>query len=335
MLSPRSVHLLLKYFDSIDDALSRRLVRRRVWDEEALTFLLTELLDDECQEDHRLTYKQSDLLNDLAMTDEPLSIDVTLDTHSYPKSMERYVTQSDIGFILSYQNQFMHKSSFKAGWLMQAKRLFHDKKSHNREYTTHSGFESINKAQHDRMKKIRDWAECDFIKYLLYCPRPSYLERELREHLSMARSTTLSRDIFDYTMGLELRDDLLSNCPTTAAGIFVAQLDSLPKSLLEIHKSIFEKVTPLSWFIVTQLAQSEGIRIREHHRMERELGRSGSNLNNPIINGLVRGDHSVIKEDSKLVAVLEDASQAKILPAHTLTVKVVNGVDRQTNDIRG
>nr|VFJ58919.1 MAG: hypothetical protein BECKDK2373C_GA0170839_106831 [Candidatus Kentron sp. DK] len=63
MLSPRAIHLFLKYFDSIDEVLSRRLVRKRTWDEPALTFLLTELLDEDAQPDHSLPYPHVHLIS--------------------------------------------------------------------------------------------------------------------------------------------------------------------------------------------------------------------------------------------------------------------------------
>jgi len=329
MLSPRAIRLFLKYFDSIDQALSRRLVRKRTWDEEALTFLFTELLDEEGQKDHNLPYPHDKLVHDLTLTAEPLAVSVTLETHSYPKPMERYVTQSDLGFILSYEDQFNHAASFRRGWLMQAKRLFATGQHHERGFTQNSRFESFDSDQHDRMKKLRDWAQCEFIRYLLYCPRPTMLDRHTREQLSAARSQGLGSDIFDYALGLELRDDLLSETPTTAAGVFVALLDSLPDTLLTVHQSLFRAVTPFSWFIVNQLAQTSGIRVRSEAEMPvRQPPGKEANLNNPIIEGLIRGDASVIKQDETLQAVLEDEEQAHILPAHTVSVRVINGIDR-------
>jgi hypothetical protein len=327
MLSPRAIRLFLRYFDSIDEALSRRLVRRRTWDEEALTFLLTELLDEDSQPDHNLGYAHGDFVHDLAQTDEPISVDVQLDTHSYPKQMERWVTQSDLGLIITYEDQFNHRSSFQAGWLLQAKRLFPSKSKYDRGFTVNSKFDSYDSDQHDRMKRIRDWAECDFIRYLLYCPRPSALQQDVREHLSHARLHQVGQDIFDYTLGLELRDDFLSSKPTTAAGIFVALLDSFPENLLSVHKHIFAANMPLSWFIVSQLAHAGGIRIDDQFRMH-HAGGPDHNLNNPIVAGLIRGDADVIRQDGRLVEVLANVEAAQILPAHTLNVRVVNGVDR-------
>lgn len=332
MLSPRAIRLLLKYFDSIDESLARRLSRKRIWDEEALTFLLTDLLDEESQQDHKIKYSHVDLVADLSRTDEPISIDVTLDTHSYPKSMERYVTQSDVGFILSYQDQFNHKRSFQYGWLMQAKRLFPSKRKFDHGFTENSRFESFDSMQHDRMRRLRDWANCDFIRYMLYCPRPSSLDTFVRERLSAARSDAISHDIFDYALGLELRDDLLAEKPTTAAGIFIALIDNFPETLLEVHSQLFTSVSPFSWFIVAQLAQTDGLReilrIRGSRRSKSGPHSPDTNLNNPTINGLIRGDYSVIEKDKSLVQILEDASRTAILPAHTISIRVINGIDR-------
>ena len=183
------------------------------------------------------------------------------------------------------------------------------------------------------MRRLRDWAECDFIRYLLYCPRPASLDKPVRERLSAARARALAADIFDFALGLELRDDFLSTTPTVAAGVFVALLDALPDSLLAVHAALFSGVSPFSWFIVSQLAQTDGIRPRsmEHERMMRG-DRSDSNLNNPVIEGLIRGDADAIRGDESLVAVLDDLNQARILPAHTVSVRVINGIDRPQNE---
>jgi hypothetical protein len=232
--------------------------------------------------------------------------------------MERYVTQSDIGFILSYEDQFDRDASFRRGWLMQAKRLFASHYKYEHGFTPNSRFDSIDPDQHDRMKALRDWANCDFIRYLLYCPRPALLDKSTREQLSAARARTLSSKIFDYALGLELRDDILSDNPTTAAGIFVAILDELPDDLLSVHQQLFRTVSPFAWFIVTQIAQTGGLSSLNNDR----------NLNNPIIDGLIRGDISVIRKDETLMSVLENAEYSNIMPVHTITVKVVNGIDR-------
>ena len=326
-MSPRAIRLFLKYFDSIDQALSRRLVRKRTWDEESLTFLLTELLDLDAQSDHKISYPNDSLVRDLSATDEPLSITVQLETHTYPKPMERFVTQSDIGFILSYVDQFDLSTSFRRSWLMQAKRLFHTRHKYELGFTQNSRFESFDADQHERMKALRDWAKCDFIRYLLYCPRPSDLDRNLRERLCSARSRTVAQNIFDYSIGLELRDDFLSETPTVAAGIFVAFLDDFPDSFLAVHSSLFSRVFPFSWFIVSQLAK-----IRDIRSVMGSGDRPDHNLDNPIVEALIRGDIDVFSRDETLISIIDDPENAQILPAHTVTVSVVNGVDRPRDE---
>lgn len=336
MLSPQAIRLFLRYFDSIDQALAKRLVRKRTWDEEALTFLLTELLDEEGQTDHNVPYPHDAFIGDLSASDEPMSVTVQLETHSYPKLMERYITQADIGFILSYEDQFNDKVSFRRGWLLQAKRLFRTKQDYEQGFTANSRFESVDDVQHERMKRLRDWARCDFIRYLLYCPRPAALDKNLREHLCSARSRTLAHDIFDYSLGLELRDDFLSGSPTIAAGIFIALLDALPDSLLAVHGALFKGVSPFSWFIVSQLAQTDGIRSRREFDGPRGPGwNPDQNLNNPIVEALIRGDVEVFRRDKTLMEVLDDSKQAQILPSHTITVRVITGIDRPSNRSRG
>ena len=213
---------------------------------------------------------------------------------------------------------------------MQAKRLFHIKHYEHR-FTVNSGFESVDRAQHKRMERLRDWAQCDFIRYLLYCPRPSTLDKNVREVLCSARSRILANDIFDYSLGLELRDDFLSENPTVAAGVFVASLDKLPNKLLAVHASLFRGVSPFSWFIVSQLAQTKGIYTGEYDRKRHPGGGVDHNLNNPIVEALIRGDVEVFSHDSNLMEVLGDPKKAHILPAHTVIVEVINGIERQRN----
>lgn len=331
MLSPRAIRLFLKYFDSVDQALSKRLIRKRTWDEEALTFLLTELLDEEAQSDHILSYSHDRLLKDLTASDEPMSINVHLETHSYPKSVERHVTQSDIGFILSYEDQFDHDASFRRAWLFQAKRLFPTTRRQKHGFTADSRFESIDASQQERMRRLRDWAGCDFIRFLYYCPRPSALEKGVREQLCAARSRALARNIFDFSLGLELRDDFLSDNPTVAAGIFVGLLDHIPASLFALHAAIFTGVSPFSWFIVSQLTQTNGI--FGHHDLG-EPGRANDrNLNNPAVEALVRGDAAALSVGRTPLGLIDVPE--RILPAHTITVKVVNGIDRPRNRQEG
>ncbi len=323
MLSPRAIRLLLRHFDALDEVVARRLARKRPWQEEALTGLLCDLLDAETQIEEKVTYTLSQLHEDLSNSDEPVGIRLKIDSHQYPKHLERWVTQADFGLIITYQDQFERNHSTSSAWLMQAKRVF---PSRTGEYEANSKFASTDAAQDLRMKTLRDWAGEEFIRYFLYCPRPKDLQQPVREALNQARTNALSGDIFDYTLGLELRDDLLSASPTIAAGLFVASLDDVPKTLLETHSSLFSRSTPFSWFIIQHMAN--GRHSIHHRRPSPESIRSGSRgARSAEIERLVRGDHRVL-EGMDLPDSLSADTPPRILPAHTIEISVTCGLDR-------
>lgn len=169
-------------------------------------------MDAETQIEESVPYDIVELHRDLRNTDEPVGISLKVETHQYPSHFERYVTQSDFGFVISYQNQFNSEKSSTVSWLMQAKRVF---PSSEGIYNGHSKYSSLDIEQRKRIELLRDWADEDFIRYLLYCPRPSALEPHVREKLNYNRATSLSGRIFDYSLGLELRDDLIYRFPTS------------------------------------------------------------------------------------------------------------------------
>lgn len=323
MLSPRAIRLLLRHFDALDEAIARRLTRKRPWQEEALTGLLCDLLDTETQIEENVSYTLRQLHEDLAGSDEPVGIRLKIDSHQYPKHLERWVTQADFGFIITYQDQFDRSHSTSSAWLMQAKRVF---PSRSGAYESDSKYASSDAAQDARMKALRDWASEDFIRYFLYCPRPRDLQQSVREALNQARTNALSGDIFDYTLGLELRDDMLSASPTIAAGLFVAALDGTPTTLLETHASLFTRSTPFSWFIVQHMANG---RHSLHHRRlcPESIRAAGSGPKSREIERLVRGDHRVL-DGINLPDSLGHDNPPRILPAHTIEIAVVCGLDR-------
>lgn len=323
MLSPRAIRLLLRHFDALDEVIARRLTRKRPWQEEALTGLFCDLLDTETQVEENVSYTLRQLHEDLAKSDEPVGIRLKIDSHQYPKHLERWVTQADFGFVITYQDQFDQSHSSSSAWLMQAKRVFPAKGG---TYETGSTFASTDAAQDVRMKALRDWAEEDFIRYFLYCPRPKELAQHVREALNQARTNALSGDIFDYTLGLELRDDMLSASPTIAAGLFVAALDNTPKTLLETHSGLFTRTTPFSWFIVQHMANGRHSLHRRRTSPE-SMRAAGRGPKSREIERLVRGDHRVL-EGMDLPESLNADTPPRILPAHTIEISVVCGLER-------
>lgn len=321
MISPRALKIILRHFDAIDETLSKRLTRKRPWSEEALTGLLCDLLDNETQLEENVSYTLQQVHDDLAKSDEPLSIRLKIDTHQYPKHIEHWVTQSDLGLIVKYQNQFDTSLSRSMAWLLQAKRVFPS--GPDNEYSCDSKFKSSDADQHQRMKALQDWAQTDFIRYLLYCPRPKSLDAPIREALNQLRTNALGADIFDYTLGLELRDDLLSASPTVAAGVFVGSIDNAPDTLGETHSGLFRTTTPFSWFIVQHMASGRN----SHERRFRDLKQLESKAKEKNIERLVRGDHRVL-ERFDLPNSLSENTPPRVLPAHTIEISITCGIDR-------
>jgi hypothetical protein len=330
MISLRAIQLLLKYFDGIDQALSARLSRKHPWPEEALTAVFCDLMDGETQEEEGVSYGLSSLYSDFAKADDPLSVNIRIDTHQYSKQIEHHVTQSDVGIVVRYENQFDSSASSTRYWLFQAKRLFPIRNTVPAAYELKSCYSSRNAAQESRMRRLNELVGFDFVQYLLYCPRPSALPSEVRQALSQLRTMAMSQNIFDYALGLQLRQDLISDAPTTAAGIFVAPLDNCPGTLAETHQNIFTETTPFSWFLIQHFTNPlRGgpfqRRLREDpHRPKEPIAKNAK-----IAERLVRGDPKVLEE---LDLPSEGAQgDARILPAHTIEVRVVCGLDRPRN----
>lgn len=324
MLSPRAIAILLKHFDAIDEAVSRRMIRKRPWTEEALTGLLCDLLDGDTQIEENVSYTLKQVHEDFAKFDEPLSIRFRIETRQYPKHLERWVTQSDLGLIINYQNQFAPAHSVRRAWLLQAKRVF---PMADDNYEVDSEFKSTDAAQTERMKALRDWAGMDFIRFLLYCPRPKGLKPSVREALNQMRTNALGGEIFDYMLGLQLRDDLLSPNPTTAAGLFVADLDAMPKTLGETHASLFDKSTPFSWFIVQHLSWNGHFLHRRGLRGRDPDNPDDSNPRSKDVERLVCGDHRVL-ETRNLPESLSGNMPPRVLPQYVIEVSVISGLDR-------
>jgi hypothetical protein len=315
VLSPYATHHVLKHFNAIDEAVTAKLLYKRPRDEEDLTKSLIDALDEECQLQENLAYRIDQLSKDLNENGDPSYIDLSIESHSYTKQWERYVSQADLGLIIRYENNYEPQLSTSCSWLLQAKRLFPIKKTAN-EYNADCKFSSHNKEQHERIEKLLKFVDEDFFRYLLYCPRPERLRDEVRQELSYLRGTSLKEEIFDFTYGLELRDDLRNGSPTTAAGMFISKVDSFPKTLGAVHSDIFRNTTPLSWFLLNHIPSNNP------HYLSEET-QSPKSKKNGIAERLVRGDPEVIRE---VMTQLEDKEfNLKILPSATITVTISQG----------
>jgi hypothetical protein len=331
MISPKAVNLIIQYFDAIDEAVAKRMVRKRPWSEPALTSLLCDLLDENTQDEERLRYTLAKLNNDLSELDGLFNVSFSIETHEYDSRMERWVTQADLGFIIKFEDCLLPSESWCIAWLLQAKRLYPDSRDPLR-YTEVSHFRALDSQQKLRMKILNDTIGIPFVRFLLYCPRPLSLDEEIRRKLTYLRNKRLSSNIFDYTLGLKLHDELSSSNSSLAAGIFVTKSIELPTNLSAIHANILGAFCPLSWFLASHLVEDRleciDDRIRFNGRISRKSKRlSDDNDGDPDwAKGIVSGDPDAIE---RLLSVLNEKNQGSfpVLPAHTLTVKISVGKD--------
>ena len=315
MLSPYAIHHLLKHFDAIDRAVTRQMVYPRPKDEEQLTGTLVDLLDEEVQKLERISYGIQELRNDLAEASEPISVDYSIETHKYSKEFEGLVTQADLGLIVRFENNYEPTLSGERSWLLQAKRAYPTSLSPTY-YEAKSKFGAFKAGQHQRIESLIKFVDADFFRYLLYCPRPETLDEKSRLELAYFRGKRTSAEVFDFAYGLELWDDIRGGAKTVAAGVFVADVGTLPKCLGEVHSGIFKRATPLSWFLIQHLpargnhSWSHDSLLDDHHDSD-------------LVAKIVRGDVTVRDEIAK--ALGDKTWKGELLPAATLTVTISAG----------
>lgn len=224
VITPSDAGLLLKYFNGVASVLAKRFELGFHPDEEHLTSLLCELLDNQGAELHSLAYRVSDLNKDLKENGSLLHTAISLETTEYNKYQERNFTQADLGIILDYKDYIDYSTSFRKGLLIQAKKLFPD--SYNN-YRLTSLYKSFNSAQHNRLsalkesftqtrndedemkhRKNKDDRCYEAFQYLLYNPPLTELPKQEQERILHRQISKESESIFDYTQGLHLYEKL-------------------------------------------------------------------------------------------------------------------------------
>ena len=112
MITPKAFGQIIGHFDEIDKVVSARSIRKRPWPEVALTSLLCDLLDEETQEEENLNYTFKKLQEDLRTDDGLFGLHLSLETIEFNSTYERYVSQSDIGLNLVYENRIEPQNSW-------------------------------------------------------------------------------------------------------------------------------------------------------------------------------------------------------------------------------
>ncbi|MBX4913667.1 hypothetical protein [Rhizobium bangladeshense] len=322
MLSPYAIDKLLKYFDAIDRHVTRYMTYPRPRDEESMTAMLVDLLDEDVQVQEGIVYNIRNLRDDLAAVSDPTSVAFTLETHRYRKDFENRVSQADLGLVVKYENHYEPELSGQRSWLLQAKRVYETKYDPSRRYEPRATFGAFDSKQDARIRELVRFIDDDFFRYLLYCPRPEALDQRTKTELSYFRSRAVGSDIFDFASGLQVRDDVLNGFPTLAAGIFLADVEGCPKTLGAVHEGLLTSATPFSWFIVQHIPGA-----RPHPRgsfPDRHLQRETDDL----VSRIVRGDEEVVGIISEKLS--ERTWDGVLLPAATLTITISAGepVDR-------
>ena len=336
MISPKAIHLIIKHFDAIDKAVSKRLNRKRPWSEPALTSLLCDLMDQETQTDEKIEYSIENLNDELEKIDGLLDVSFVIETHEYTPRVERWVTQSDLGFVINFEDHLLPDKSWSISWLLQAKKLFPDNQKSSK-YSEVSRFQSYDPKQADRIKKLEERIGIEFIKYLFFCPRPSDLDDIIQKKLTHLRNRHLSSNIFDFTLGLELRDELSRIDSSLAAGIFISRIENYPRTLGAVHEEILGSTFPFSWFIASHFA-GRGFEVHEgkscHGRRPLKKSKRGIDENDSnkeeIAEAIVRGDEKIVKHIIELMGGNIE-SEFQILPPHTITVNVGIGSKLNSN----
>ncbi len=335
MISPGAVKLVIRHFDAIDRAVAKPLMYKKPWHEPALTSRLCALLDEETQQEYNINYSTPELNHDLAEMDGLLSFSLTLDTHEYGAHFEGWVTQADLGLLIKFEDELIPSDSWTVPWLLQAKRLYPSRQNPIA-YDESCKFTAVDKDQRDRMKELQKIIGVDFIRYLLYCPRPSLLDTTTALKLTHLRNRNLGENIFDFTLGLLLREELSKKDSSLAAGLFVTSSIEVPSNLGNIHERMLHSCFPFSWFLASHLIRDRSFGISPSMRDQRLGGPGGDPRNERTewAEGIVTGNPEVV--ECLIHKLGKNMKPFPVLPPHTLTVSVSVGrdLDPETRKIR-
>lgn len=241
ILGPYEVQCFSKYFKGINSLIAKRFLFGFSPDEEHLTSILCELLDERGSQLHSLPYSLLDLNNDLKKNGGLLKADISISTTDYNKYQESRATQSDLGIILEYRDNIEPDNSFTNGILLQAKKLFpsQDKYSDGG-YKLNSIYKSFDEKQHERIEKLNNFYvgkrcgnEC--IKYLMYNPSLESIPKYEQNKILYQQMKLDANSIFNYTVDLQRYRELIEGKQSS-----ILQLGCLFTSIKTIHDLALE-----------------------------------------------------------------------------------------------
>lgn len=327
MFGPQHLPHLVRYFDGIDAALSRKLLRRNPPHEPSLTEEFCALMDADAQRAERLLEFDIDDLNvELARAGGGLNINFQIDVHPHSTRMEAYVSQADFALVLQYDNHFLRSESWTAAYLVQAKRLH---RSMAGSYDEMAGFNGLSPAQREAIDDLRSVLGPEALKYCLYCPPTSGLEPTFRERVRSLHIRNLQDRFFDGAYGLALRDSLIRT-PGIEAGVWFTGASEALRGAVGLHDQAFRLATPLTWFILDHFAPT--MAHDEPASALNSTANGGASDKVDRVRRLAEGDaHEIeclIKQlGEKARSADFSVENLKILPASTVTVRV-SALDR-------
>ena len=327
MFSPYQLPHVIRFFNGIDTVVSGKLAGPAPAKESTLTFVFSELMDAERQNQYRLPLGIDALQDKINSKGDMLR--VTLEMTSHEGKYETYVSNADFGLILKYENAVLPGQDWKAAYLIQAKRLYPNAKADgSNSYSIRSKFSAIDHDQDNRIQSVANILGGSAIKYCLYMPKTNQYDRNSGGAIRTWHLHNLSNNFFDYAGGLALHNTI--RCAGGIdSGIWFADIDAKKRNAEDIHRSAFIKSYPLTWFILRHFnggipSHKDGhLNFVNNQRGRRSLsiaiGDEDESLQ--LINELMENDRRIR---------LEALPRIKVLPKYSLSI----GVQQSDPDVR-
>lgn len=172
--------ILWRYFDGISTAVAKRMLRGSVPNEENLTFLLCELLDEGASGLHNLDFSLEQVKAELENSDAGVRIDIGFETHEHSKHFESKYSGADLGIVFSIDHPMMGK--VESAVLVQAKRLFTPRNQNK--FSLHSQYSSFDPEQAMFLRQFQNkFGVNHSIFYLWYNPPSTGFSDEQAKHI--------------------------------------------------------------------------------------------------------------------------------------------------------
>jgi hypothetical protein len=179
--------ILWRYFDGVSSAVAKRMLRGSAPNEENLTFLLCELLDEDAAGLHNLEYSLDQVKRELENSDAGIKIDIGFETHEHSKHFESKYSGADIGIVFSLDHPLLGKE--KRAVLLQAKRLFAPRKQDK--FSLYSEYSNFDVKQALFLRQLqRKFEVHNSILYLWYNPPSTGFLEEHAKYIKAFEATT-------------------------------------------------------------------------------------------------------------------------------------------------